>query len=145
MRDLLSNNQLVFQPIQTLSGTTPNNSALFDTRGFDGLTVYLTTNTVTDAGDATGFTMKLQHSDTTAAASFVDVPADEFIGTNPQATLDTADNVLVGAVGYLGIKRYVRAVVTGSALTDAVVQVLGHLGKPSIAPVAAVGASVAAT
>lgn len=145
MRDLISNMQLVIGAPQTLSGATPNPSALFDTRNFDALTVYGLSGTITDAGDATGFTMKLQHSDSTAAGSFVDVPAAEKIGPDDQTTLDTDDNIILGGIGYAGNKRYVRAVFTGSTGTNAVVQALGVLGKPNRAPVAPVGATVAAT
>lgn len=145
MRDLISNMSLALAPPQTLSGVTPNNSALFDTRGYDALSVYILTGTVTDAGDATGFTMRLQHSDSTAAASFVDVPADQLVGLNESVTADTDDNVISRGIGYLGIRRYVRAVFTGSTGTSAVVQALGVLGKPSRAPVPETVPTVAAT
>jgi hypothetical protein len=145
MRDLISNNQFVRGANQTLSGVTPNASALIDTRGFSGATVYLMTGAVTDAGTASGFTMKLQHSDTTAADDFVDVPAAQKLGDDLTVTSDDDDNILVGGIGYVGIKRYVRAVVTGTTGTDAVVNILAHLGKPHRAPVTAVGATTAAT
>lgn len=145
MRDLISNNQFVRGANQTLSGTTPNASALIDTRGFSGATLYLMTGAVTDAGTTAGFTMKLQHSDTTAAADFVDVPAAQKLGDDLTVTSDDDDNILVGGIGYVGIKRYVRAVITGTTGTNAVVNVLAHLGKPHRAPVAAVGATTAAT
>ena len=73
--DLISGIQTIIGAVQTLSGTTPNNSALFDTRGFGSLTVLLNTGTVTDAGTAAGFTMKLQDSDTVVGTDFVDVAA----------------------------------------------------------------------
>lgn len=150
MRDLISNMQVIRGAVQTLSGVTPNNSALIDRKGYDGLTVYLETGTVTDAGTASGFTMKLQHSDTTAAADFVDVPTDGLLensdgNTTITVTSDTADNIMAGGVGYVGAKRYVRAVVTGTTGTDAAVQILAVLGKPHQAPVATVGATTAAT
>lgn len=150
MRDLISNSQIVIGAVQTLSGTTPNNSALFDRRGFDALTVYLETGAVTDAGAAAGFTMKLQHSDTTAAADFVDVPADGLPpnsagGTTVSVVTDAANNLIAGGVGYVGSKRYVRAVFTGTSGTNATVQALAVLGRPHKAPVTTVGATVAAT
>lgn len=145
MRDMLSNQQLVIAAPQTLSGTTPNNSALFDTKGFDALTVYAVTGTVTDAGDAAGFSMKLQESDSTAAGTFTDVADDDLLGADLTATLDTQDNVLLGGQGYRGNKRYVRAVFTGTTGTNAVVQALAVLGKPHRAPVAATGSTTAAT
>ena len=150
MRDMISNQRLIQAAPQTLSGVTPNNSALIDRRGFDALSVYLQTGTVTDAGTASGFTMKLQHSDTTAAADFADVPASGLVpnsagGTTITVTDDAADNVTAGGVGYVGGKRYVRAVFTGTTNTNAVVQVLAVLSKPHRAPTATTGATTAAT
>lgn len=150
MRDNVSNSQLILGAVQTLSGTTPNASALFDTRGFDALTLYLVNGTVTDAGAAAGYTMTIQHSDTTAAADFTDVATAELVansagGTTVSEITDTDDNTLAGGVGYVGNKRYVRAVITGTSGTSATVQVLGVLGKPHRAPVTTVGATTAAT
>lgn len=150
MRDIISNMQIIRGANQTLSGTTPNASALIDRRGYDALTVYLETGTVTDAGDAAGFTMKLQHSDTTVAGDFVDVPAaglkaNSGGATTIQVTDDADDNILKNGIGYVGGKRYVRALITGTTGTNAVVNVLGLLGKPHRAPVATVGATTAAT
>ncbi|HEV8035864.1 hypothetical protein [Yoonia sp.] len=150
MRDMISNVQVIRGAVQTLSGVTPNNSALIDRRGFDALTVYLETGTVTDAGTADGFTMKLQHSDTTDASDFVDVPTAGLLansdgGTTVAVTVDATNGVIAGGVGYVGGKRYVRAVVTGTTGTNATVQALAALGKPHRAPVATVGATTAAT
>lgn len=150
MRDMISNMQVIQGANQTLSGTTPNASALIDRRGFDALTVYLQTGTVTDAGDAAGFTMKLQHSDTTVAGDFVDVPAAGLVPnsggtTTVIVTADSDDDITNGGVGYVGGKRYVRAVVTGTTGTNAVVRVLAVMAKPHRAPVTTVGATTAAT
>lgn len=150
MRDMISNSTIIRGADQTLSGTTPNPSALIDRRGYDALAVYLQNLAITDAGDATGYTMKLQHSDSTAAASFVDVPTAGVVAglggaTTVQVTSDTADNTISGGVSYVGGLRYVRAVVTGSTGTNAVVNVIACMGKPHRAPVATVGATTAAT
>ena len=146
MRDILSNMTLTRGAVQTLSGTTPNASAAIDVRGYDALSVYLQTGTVTDAGAAAGFSTKIQHSDTLVGADFVDVPADEQSGTIAAVTVDATNNVNVpGGISYLGGRRYVRAVVTGTAGTNATVNALFALGKPHRAPVVAVGATVATT
>lgn len=145
MRDLISNNNFVRGALQTLSGTTPNASALIDMQGFAGLSVYLLTGTVTDAGAAAGFTMKLQHSDSTLGTSFVDVPAEELIGSTVSVTVDTQDDLIVGGIGYIGKNRYVRAVFTGTTGTDAIVSILGHRGKPRVAPTSQVGSTTAST
>lgn len=136
----------------TLSGTTPYNSSLADMQGFESLTVALQTLTVTDAGTASGFTLKLQHSDSTAAASFVDCTAAEVIpdsagNTTITVTADTDDDIIKNSIGYRGNKRYVRAVVTGTTLTDAGILVLGirTANSSASAPVAAVTSPTAAT
>lgn len=144
MRDGLSNTQIARGANQTLSGATPNNSRAFDVRGFNAVTFDLHTGTVTAAGTG-GFTMKLQHSDTLGGADFADVPAAQVIGTAPVVTSNDDDNVIAGSLGYVGIKPYVRAVITGGSGTDAVVFVVANLAKPHRAPVARVGASLATT
>lgn len=130
---------------QTLSGTTPNNSALIDLQGWERLNVWLHTATVTDAGTASGFTAKIQHSDTTAAGDFVDCTDDEIIGSNLTVTSDDADNSIVGAIGYRGNKRYVRMVVTGTTGTDAVVYAVFERRGAVLEPVTNVGSTTAAT
>ena len=150
MRDMISNQTILRGAPQTLSGVTANNSALIDRRGYSSVTVYLATDAVTDAGTSAGFTMKLQHSDTTVGTDFVDVPAAGLVAglsgsTTVTVTLDTADNVIAGGVGYVAGKLYVRGVITGTTGTDAIVNVLAVLGKPSRAPATIVGATTAAT
>jgi hypothetical protein len=149
MKNMLS---LVRMGGATLSGTTPYNSSLVDMQGYESLTVALQTLTVTDAGTAAGFTLKLQHSDSTAAGTFVDCTASEIIPTSAGATTitvtaDTDDDLIKDTIGYRGNKRYVRAVVTGTTLTDAGVLILGVLSANSSrsAPVPAVTLPTAAT
>lgn len=145
MRDGLSNSQVRRGANQTLSGVTPNNSNAFDVRGFSTATFDLHMAAVTDAGTADGLTIKLQHSDTLAAADFVDVPAAEVNGTAPVVTSDSADDSIAGGLSYVGAKRYVRTVTTGTTGTNAVVFVVASMGKPHQAPVARVGAALATT
>lgn len=130
---------------QTLSGTTPNNSALIDLQGWEGLNVWLHTATVTDAGTAAGFTAKIQHSDTTVGTDFVDCTDDEIIGSNLSVTSDDDDNKIIGAIGYRGNKRYVRMVVTGTSGTDAVVYAVFERRRAALEPVTNVGSTTAAT
>ncbi len=148
--DLITDLNHVQGALQTLSGTTPNASAAIDMQGYQGLVVYARTHTVTDAGTAAGFTMKLQHSDTLVGASFVDCTADDLLansagGTTLTVTADTDDNVLMGGVGYCGNRRYVRAVFTGTTATDAVVNIMAIRGRPHFAPVATTGTTTATT
>lgn len=146
MFDIISDLNITRGANQTLSGVTPNNSALIDMQGWNALTVYLASGTITDAGTAAGYTMKLQHSDTTATGDFVDCTADEIIGANVTVTSDDADDTLGGGIGYRGNKRYVRAVVTGSTGSNAVVHAVFLRGRSGVArPVPTVGATTAAT
>lgn len=150
--DIISDLNVTQAAAQTLVGTTPNASALIDMQGYEALAVYILTNTVTDAGTAAGFTAVIQHSDSTAAASFVDCTAAQLIpnsagGTTISVLNDTDDNILAGGVGYRGGRRYVRVNVTGTTLTDAVVRVLFVRSKNSTAsaPLATTGTTTAAT
>ena len=147
MRDGKSNLQIVHLGTLTLSGTTPAASAWVDTRGYDECTILLSTNTVTDAGTASGFTATGQHSDlTTAASAAAIVAADTMDGTiTVTVTADADDNKDIGAVGYIGSKRYVRFNVVGTTGTDAAVVVRAILGKSAREPATLIGASVAAT
>lgn len=146
MRDGISTIQKVRGAAQTLSGATPNNSAAIDVRGFGKVSIYLETGAITDAGTAAGFTMKLQDSDTLVGASFADVAAAQVLnGPTVTVASDTDDDVTAGVVGYLGSKRYVRAVFTGTTGTNAVVSVDVILGNPHRAPCVPIGATVATT
>jgi hypothetical protein len=151
--DLISDLTEVLGAVQTLSGTTPNNSALFDTRGYGSVRISLETGTVTDAGTTAGFTLKLQESDTVVGTDFTDVAAADILpakgssATTITVTTDGANGIIAGTLGYVGSKRYVRAVLTGTTGTNATVQVRGLLGHPSSAsgPVTSIGATTAST
>lgn len=147
MRDMLNNKSMVLLGTVTLSGTTPGATSWVDTRGFDGCTIVMATDTVTDAGAAAGFTFTAQHSDTTAAADAAAiVAADSVNGTIAlSVTVDTDDNKLIGAIGYKGSKRYVRLNGVGTTGTDATVKVYALLNKAHRAPTTFVGSAVAAT
>lgn len=128
----------------TLSGTTPAAGNIVDLQGYSACAFAFITGVVTDAGAAAGFTIKLQESDTTAAADFTDVAAADHTGT--LAVTDDADDVVpVGLIGYTGQKRYVRAVVTGTSGTDAVISGVAVLGKADYGPADDVAANIAAT
>jgi hypothetical protein len=147
MRDLKSNIQQVVLGTVTLSGTTPGASSWVDLRGYDSAVISLVTQTVTDAGDAGGFTFTAQHSDlTTAASAAAIVAADTSDGViSLTVTVDTVDDALVGGIGYNGSKRYLRLNGVGTTGTDAVVKVIATVSMPAQAPTTFVGTAVAAT
>ena len=144
MRDNISNVQYVNLGSLTLSGVTPGLSGYLDTRGFDAASIVVVNGTIANAGTADGFTVTLQESaDTTGAAA---VTATETVsGGTVTVTSDDADNVVAGAVGYAGNKRYIGVTVTGTTGTDATITLLGVLSKPASAATTIAGAVVART
>ena len=125
-------------------GNNTQNSALIDMQGWAALTVLVQTGAITAAG--AGITFKLQHSDTTAAADFVDCSAAEVIGAAAPVDDDGDDNLLKGTIGYRGNKRYVRLVAVGSASANGVVNAVYVRGRSTTTrPVVAIGATTAAT
>lgn len=147
MRDMLSNKQVVLLGTVTLSGTTPGATSWVDTREFDAATLVLVTQTVTDAGTASGFTFTAQHSDLTTAASAAAIAAADAINGTISLTVtdDADDDKVIGGIGYVGSKRYLRLNGVGTTGTDAVVKVLAILNKPHRAATTFVGTAVAAT
>ena len=132
----------------TLSGTSTVTTSLVDMQGYDALDVAFLNATVTDAGAAAGHTIKLQEADVTTAGSFTDVATTNAVnGTvTTSTTVDTDDDKLTAVLGYIGGKRYVRASATGTALSDAVVYVLGRRSRSGLSrPNTIVGTATAAT
>ena len=147
MRDMKSNKQMVLLGTVTLSGTTPSATSWVDLQGFDACTIALVTQTVTDAGTASGFTFTAQHSDlTTAASAAAIVAGDTTDGTISLTVTDDADDdKMIGGIGYRGSKRYVRLNGVGTTGTNAIVKVFAMLNKPARAETTFVGTAVAAT
>ena len=147
MRDMINNTQVVFLGAVTVSGTSPAASSWVDTRGFDACTLVLKTNTVTDAGTASGFTVTAQHSDETTGSSAAAIVAKESVDgvIALTVTADADDDKVIGGIGYKGSKRYVRLNAVGTTGSDATVDVYAILNKPHRAETTFVGAAVAAT
>lgn len=146
-RDGKSELQLVHLGNLALSGDTPEASAWVDAREFDKLTLVVVSNTITDAGDASGIVFEVQESDTTADADATAVGDDELLGSESDLTItaDDADDAVVGGIGYVGNSRYVRIQATGSTGTDADVSILAVAGDSIYEPRTFVGEAVAAT
>ena len=144
-RDNVNNTQMVFLGTLTLSGTTPAASDWVDTRGFDSATIVVKTNTVTDAGTAEGFSFVVQEGDDSTAAGASAVADAELIGSDLTVTADGDDDKLIGGIGYIGSKRYVRIEGTGTTGTNAGVDIYACLAHPAEAATTFVGTSVAAT
>jgi hypothetical protein len=145
--DMRSETTVAFGISATLSGTTPSVGNIVDVADYQAATFLFQTGTVTDAGDANGFSVEIQESDSTAAGTFTAVADDNLIGleTALTVTLDTADGIAIGCIGYRGSKRYARAVVTGTSGTNAVVNGVWALQKPRYSPKGDAAGNIAAT
>lgn len=145
-KDVKQETQLVSPLVTTLSGTTAQSTPLTDMQGFESVTYYVSTGTVTVAGVA-GIGFEVQHSDTTAAASFTAVADADLVGLESALaiTADTQDNLPIGSIGYIGNRRYVRVVATGTTNTNAIVGIMGVKTSPVVAAPAAIQTNIAAT
>lgn len=147
-RDGKNELQLVHLGNLALSGVTPAASAWVDTRDFDKVTLVAIANTITDAGTPTGgFTFEVQESNTTAAADATAVADNELLGSEAdlQVISDSAGDSIIGGIGYLGTKRYVRLVATGTTGTNADVSAVAVNAAGIIEPAGFIGTKVAAT
>jgi hypothetical protein len=131
----------------TLSGATPAAGDWIDMQGWEALTFTVSTGTVTDAGTASGFSFEVQESDTTAAAAATAVADADLVGLESALTVtaDTDDDKLIGSIGYIGSKRYVRIVATGTTGTDAAVTVHARKDKGAVMATATIDSGTAAT
>ena len=148
MFDTLNDSSAIHMGKVTLNGTSAVASSLVDLRGYEALEINLIAGTITDAGTASGYTVKLQHSDTTAAVDFTDVTAADAVNgtTSVTNTTDTDDDKLIGRLGYVGTKRYVRVVATGTTNSAGDLHPVARLGRSSLSrPNTSIGAATAAT
>lgn len=148
MFDTLNESTLIHMGKVTLSGTSAVASSLVDMQGYNALEIALVAGTITDAGTASGYTVKLQESDTTVAGDFTDVvAADAVNGTvSVTNTVDTDDDKLIGRLGYTGRKRYVRVVATGTTNSAGDLHPVARLSHSGLSrPNTAIGAATAAT
>ena len=146
--DTVSESSWVLLGKLTASGTSTVVTSLVDMQGYNALDVAFVNATVTDAGAAGGYTIKLQEADVTTSVSFTDVATTDGVGgtVTTQTTVDTDDDKLTAVLGYIGGKRYVRASLTGTTLSDAVVYVLARRSRSGLSrPNTIVGSATAAT
>lgn len=131
----------------TLSGTTAAAGDWIDMQGWEALTFSVSTGTVADAGTSSGFSFEVQESDTTAAVDATAVADADLVGLESALTVtaDDDDNKLIGSIGYVGGKRYVRIVATGTTGTDAAVTVHARKDKGAVMATATIDAGTAAT
>lgn len=147
MRDLKSNIGAVhLLDAQDVAGVNAS-SSLLDLQGFSSAAVLVNVGALTGVDADSFLVIKLQESDTTAAAAFSDVGAADLVGAFLKMDANTKDQV-TQLVGYTGTKRYIRALLDFTAgtggITAALVSVNGIVGHAQERPVVA-PAAVAAT
>ena len=128
MRDLVHNIGAVQALGPAVLSATATGAAL-DLNGFGSAALVVNTGSIVGSGD---FTAKLQESDTTTSSDFTDVAASALQGTFPASL--AADSVV--KVGYVGVKRYIRLVVTknsGTSIATGAVLVKGAAVKRPVA------------
>ena len=109
----------------TLSGTTKAEGDWIDMLGWKSVTFSVGTGTVTDAGTASGFSFQVEEGDDTTDAGATAVADADLVGTEAALTVtsNNDDNKMIGSIGYIGSKRYVRMTAVGTTGTNAVVNV----------------------
>lgn len=148
MFDTMNMSSLVHMGKVTLSGATSVASSLVDLQGYEALEIAIVAGTISDAGTASGYTVKLQHSDTTVAGDFTDVTAADAVNgaVSCTSTSDSDDDKLIGRLGYTGSKRYVRVVGVGTTLSAGDVHPIARMSRSSLSrPNTAIVAATAAT
>ncbi|MET3578216.1 hypothetical protein ABID19_001233 [Mesorhizobium robiniae] len=128
MRDLANNLGAVLALSPAVQAATIKGVAV-DLLGFESAMLVVNTGAIVGAGD---YTARLQESDTTTDADFVDVTAPKLIGALPASL--TADGAF--KQGYIGTKRYIRVVVTKNSGTSIAAGAVVVKGRARSKPVA---------
>lgn len=111
---------------QTLAATA--NGAIVDTAKFHSLELVVNAGTFAYDG-SNNVSIKLEHGDESDLSDAVDVPAEFLLGNN--IVLDNAaDDEDCWRQGYIGKKRYVRAVFTVVGTVSAPISATFVLGHP---------------
>lgn len=130
MKDLKSRIDPKLALIPVVYSATKSDSAIIDLQGANSATLIINTGAIVGAGD---YTVSLRHGDASDLSGDAAAGASDLIGSLP-ATL--AENS-VYCVGYVGGKRYVRAVITknsGTSIAAGAVIVRGSLNNsPAVA------------
>jgi len=128
MRDI-ANNIGVDQTLAPVDYSATTKGTAVDLQGFNSAAVVVNTGAITSAGL---YVVKVQESDTTTDGDFTDVAAGDLVGTLPASLAATS----VYKVGYVGGKRYIRAVITKTSGTSIVAGAIVVKGNAADKPVA---------
>lgn len=96
--------------ITAITSSTTTAGSSIDTKGFESLTLFVELGARTDGT----FLPLIQDSDDNS--TFVDVIDQFLIGTEAEASLNTANTVK--SIGYVGKKRYVKLSIVSSSVTS---------------------------
>lgn len=135
MKDLYHN--LAVQDIlDAVNATTTKTSSTIDLQGFDSLSVIFSVGNSADTlSGSVYWTLKLTHSDDDS--SYSDVTLSGLLNTSATYVINTptGDNVAI-PFGYIGGKRYVRAVATatGTHTNGTPMSMVALKGHPSMRP-----------
>lgn len=128
MRSIEPNIGVVQVIAPAVQSATVTGSA-FDLQGFESACLVVNTGAIAGSGD---FSIKLQESDTTDTEDFEDVAAEHLTGTVP-ATLEAAS---IYKLGYIGVRQYVRPVLTKNSGTSIALGAVLVKGDAHVVPVA---------
>lgn len=127
-RDLASNIGIASTLAPVDYAATTKGTAV-DLLGFNSAAVVVNTGAITAAGL---YAVSVQESDTTTDGDFAAVDASQLVGSLP-AALEAASAY---KVGYIGNKRYIRAVITKTSGTSIVAGAVVVKGDADQRPVA---------
>jgi hypothetical protein len=134
MRDLHNNILLknAITPV-VVTDNTAQTSAAIDRQGYDAVEFLINLGTLADAD--TTVAVKLTECDT-SGGSYTDVAAADLLGTTTEAGFQFDDDGEVRKLGYVGIKRFVKVVVTPSNNTGNIpLAATAILAKAGLAPI----------
>ena len=128
MRDLASSIGVV-QTLAPVDYSATTKGTAVDLQGFDSAAVVVNTGAITSSGK---YVVSVQESDTTTDGDFGNVDAKDLLGALPAELAATS----AYKIGYVGNKRYIRAVITKTSGTSIVAGAVVIKGSPALAPVA---------
>lgn len=131
-KDLYNNllvKQTIVPAVRTTTATGTNVDRKEDGSDFQAALIVVATGTITDG------THTIEVQDSADGTTFAPVADDYLQGVEP--AIVAADDNKVFELGYLGLKRYLRVVVTvsGSPATGGAIGAAVVLGMPAVAPV----------
>lgn len=127
MRDTYHTTKTVASLVPAVQAATLKGSTV-DLAGYGSALMVVNTGAIVSDGD---YSIAMQESDTTTDGDFANVAAADLLGELP-ATLEAST---VYRQGYIGSKRYVRAVITKASGTSIAAGAVFVLGNPRLAPV----------